>query len=257
MSVASLITVLILYPLTLFGDGCVIVAIAIAATMGGRPWLWGSSFALFHAVYGVIGMLMASEIAEYSEVIGDLFILVGAGFLLTHFMHHRLHPRVGGDCSCEHHAPGPISTRTIISTASAFSLHSLASGAIVRRMTGEVETTTLVILLVCLSLVIGLLIGGILLIGERERMPILRSLDKLPSVVAAALAAVCCFSIYHASHDLVPMSGMMLVWFLCFSCLFVFFCGYKVHTRGAIRADRHVHTISRRSTGQISTKNNS
>ena len=246
MSLASLITVLIFYPLTLFGDGCVIVAIAIAATMGGRPWLWGSSFALFHAVYGVIGIVMASEIAKYSEIIGDLFILVGSGFLLAHFMHHRLHHMLGGDCSCEHHTPGPISPRTIISTASAFSLHSLASGAIVRRMTGEVETTTLVILLICLSFVIGLIIGGILLIGERERMPILRSLDKLPSVVASGLAAVCCFSIYHLIHERLPMSEMLRGLFMCASVLFVSVCGYRVHTRGATTEHLQVHTIARR-----------
>jgi hypothetical protein len=203
MTSLSLLSIFILYPLTLLGDGCILIAIALAATVGGRPLMWGASFAFFHALYGIIGIIVASEIAEYSETLGHIFVLIGSYILLKHFMHHSLHHQVGGDCSCESHSTPSVSTRAIISTASAFSLHSLASGAIVRGMAAEITTPVLIGVLLGLSVLIGALIAAIVFIGDLERMPILRALDKLPGVVAAVLTGLCCFSVYHLIHDLI------------------------------------------------------
>lgn len=209
MASLSLLSIFILYPLTLLGDGCILIAIALAATVGGRPLVWGAAFAFFHALYGIVGILVASEIAEYSETLGHVFVLIGSYILLKHFMHHSLHHQVGGDCSCESHTTPSVSTRAIISTASAFSLHSLASGAIVRGMAAEITTPVLILVLLGLSLLIGAVIAAIVFIGDLERMPILRALDKLPGVVAAVLTGLCCFSVYHLIHKLVEPSRVI------------------------------------------------
>ncbi|MFN4896811.1 MAG: hypothetical protein ACK5GN_07815 [Pseudomonadota bacterium] len=209
MTSVSLLSIFVLYPLTLLGDGCILIAIALAATVGGRPIVWGAAFAFFHALYGIIGILVADEIAGYSETLGHAFILVGSFILLKHFMHHSLHHQAGGDCSCESHATPSVSTRAIISTASAFSLHSLASGAIVRGMAAGITTPVLIGVLLALSLLIGTLIAVIVLIGDMERMPILRTLDKLPGIVAAVLTGLCCFSAYHLIHDLVKLNSLL------------------------------------------------
>jgi len=223
--------------MTLFGDACILVAVALAATVGGRPLLWGASFAAFHALYGIAGILITGEVAQYSEQLGDIFVLCGAIVLLRHFMHHRLHHYVGGDCSCEHHQPQGMSTRGIISTASAFSLHSLASGAIVRQMTGDVGTFTLILLLVGSSILIGTLLGIIVLIGDRERLPILRALDKLPGFVTAALTGVCGLSVYHLASEFVPVSPPLNWAFVIVTGALATFLGIRVHHRnGKIRA---------------------
>lgn len=246
MSITSLASVLLLYPLTLFGDGCVLIAIALAATVGGRPLVWGSAFAAFHALYGIIGMMLASEMTTYSERLGDVFVLLGAVILLRHFIHHRLHHYAGGDCSCEKHTAPPMSTRAIISTASALSLHSLASGAIVRSMTGEVSTLVLIGLLVGLSLVIGGIISGIVLIGEKERLPILRALDALPGIVTAILTGVCCFSVYHLISDLQELSQFAHILFVTLSALLTVSMGLRVHKKSASLYPTLITTISRR-----------
>jgi hypothetical protein len=234
MTSLSLLSVFILYPLTLLGDGCILIAIALAATVGGRPLIWGAAFAFFHALYGIIGILVANEIAEYSESLGHVFVLIGSCVLLKHFMHHSLHHQAGGDCSCESHQTPPVSTRAIISTASAFSLHSLASGAIVRGMAETITTPVLIAVLLGLSFLIGALIAAIVFVGDLERMPILRALDKLPGVVAATLTGLCCFSAYHLVYDLAQPSPLVEGTILVGSVLLSVALGVKVHRHRVI-----------------------
>lgn len=244
MTALSLLSIFILYPLTLLGDGCVLIAIALAATVGGRPFVWGAAFAFFHALYGIIGILVASEITEYSDTLGHLFILIGSYILLKHFMHHSLHHQVGGDCSCEAHATPSVSTRAIISTASAFSLHSLASGALVRGMAAEITTPALIGVLLGLSLIIGALIATIVFIGDLERMPILRALDKLPGAVAAALTGLCCFSVYHLVDDIIELPLVAQGGALLVSIAISVVLGLKVHKHRS----QHPHKQARTGT---------
>ena len=229
MNSFSLVSVFILYPMTLFGDGCILIAIALAATVGGRPLLWGSSFAIFHALYGVLGLLLAGEITAYSERLGDMFILIGSMILLRHFMHHSLHHHTGDDCSCDNHRPIAVSTRAIISTASAFSLHSLASGAVIRGVSGELSLTILVAAIVALSMLVGGLIGFIVFVGDLERTPILKALDKLPGIVAALLTALCCFALYHLVADVCPLGMASKGALLLISCGLISAAGVRVH----------------------------
>ena len=250
MSSLPLLSLLVLYPLTLLGDGCILIAIALAATVGGRPTTWGVAFALFHALYGVIGILVAGEIAHYSETLGHFFILVGSYILLRHFMHHSLHHQVGGDCSCENHKPPPVSTRAIFSTASAFSLHSLASGAIVRGMTSEISMPVLIGVLIGMSALVGTLIATIVFIGDLERTPILRALDKLPGLVATVLTGLCCFATFHLLHEILDGTPFLEALFLVLSALASVMVGYRVHrhrqTHASNHAEHHHITIKRR-----------
>lgn len=237
MNSLSLLSVLVVYPMTLFGDGCIVIAIALAATVGGRPLLWGFSFAAFHALYGVLGLILAGEVTTYSERLGDIFILIGSLILLRHFMHHSLHHNVGDDCSCENHKPVPASTRAIISTASAFSLHSLASGAIVRGIAGEVSVPLLVAIMVALSALVGTVIGAIVFIGDLERTPILRALDRLPGIVASLLTILCCLALYHLLGDLYPFGPSERGIFLIAALVLSTTAGYKVHKHRS----KHMH----------------
>lgn len=244
MSSLPLLSALIVYPMTLFGDGCILIAIALAATVGGRPLTWGVSFAAFHALYGIIGMLVAGEIATYSNLLGEVFILFGSIVLLRHFMHHSLHHHVGDDCSCDNHKPVPVSTRAIISTASAFSLHSLASGAILRGIAGDLSSSLLISLIAGLSVIVGALIGAIVFIGNLERTPILRTLDSLPGVVATLLTLLCCFSLYHLAHELVHLSPTLEGLFLCISLIVALIMGYRVHRHRSRSAGETLTQIS-------------
>jgi hypothetical protein len=244
MTSLSLLSALVLYPLSLFGDGCVLIAVALAATVGGRPLLWGASFAAFHALYGVIGLLLAGEVATYSERLGELFVLVGSMVLLRHFMHHSLHHHVGDDCSCDNHKPIPVSTRAIVSTASAFSLHSLASGAVLKGIAGDVSSVTLLILIVAFSAVVGILIGVIVLVGNIERTPILRALDSLPGAVATLLTLLCCFSLYHLVHDVLSVSPFLQGLYVILSLALGIALGYRVHRHRALHRSPALSQIS-------------
>jgi hypothetical protein len=242
MTSMSLLSVLILYPLTLLGDGCIVIAIALAATVGGRPLVWGAAFSFFHALYGIVGILVASQIAEYSETLGHVFVVIGSLILLKHFIHHSLHHHAGGDCSCESHSTPKVSTGAIISTASAFSLHSLASGAIVRGMAAGITTQGLIAILLGLSLLIGALIACIVFVGDLERTLILRSLDKLPGLVAALLTALCCFAgfgLVEASLDNSPvLQGLAWLGAVAASVG----VGWRVHGgRGRMVRGKHEH----------------
>jgi hypothetical protein len=229
MDLLSLLSVLILYPITLFGDGCILIAMALAATVGGRPLVWGAAFAFFHALYGVSGIVLAGKITTYSERLGDVFILIGSLILLRHFMHHTLHHQAGGDCSCENHRHAPVSTRAVVSTASAFSLHALASGAIVRGISGEVPTGLIISIIIGLSILVGILIAAIVRIGDLERLPIMRALDSLPGVVATLLSGLCCFAVYHLIHEIYDFSPYTTGAFLVVSAAIALSLGLKVH----------------------------
>ena len=246
MTSIPLLSVLVLYPITLFGDGCILIAIALAATVGGRPLLWGASFAFFHALYGIIGILLAGKLATYSEILGEVFILLGSIILLRHFMHHSLHHQIGGDCSCENHKPPPVSTRAIVSTASAFSLHSFASGAIVSGIAGDIPTNILIIMILGLSFLVGCLISAIVFIGDLERAPILRALDSLPGIVATLLTALCCLSVYHIAHEVLEFSGLGTGAFILASAVVSATLGLKVH-----RHRININTVNTHTTQQL------
>lgn len=244
MSLLSLASALILYPMYLLGDGCILIAIALAATVGGRPFLWGLSFAVFHALYGVIGLMVATEISEYSEHLGDVFVLIGAAILLRHFMHHRLHHMAGGDCSCENHHLIRVSASAVISTASALSIHNFASGAILRRITGEESTSNLMLLILAVSMVVGAMISTIVIIGDKRRGPILRTLDKLPGIVTTALAAICCVTLYHLVTDLIEPSTVIKTLLVGIGAALSLAAGYQVHVRIAAPPSPQLTSIS-------------
>lgn len=103
-------------------------------------------------------------------------------------------------------------------------------------MTGDISTLTLMLLLVGSSILIGSLLGTIVLIGDRERLPILRALDKLPGFVTAALTGVCGLSVYHLLGEFVQMSQALNVAFIISTCALATFLGVRVHYRnGKIR----------------------
>jgi hypothetical protein len=232
MSILSFLSVTALYTLSLIGDGCIVIAIALAATVGGRPWLWGLSFASFHALYACIGMLVAGELTHYSNFLGDLLVLGGSLALLRHFLHHRVHHIVQKDCSCEHHHHTHMSAGGIVSTAAALSLHSLAAGAIVREMIGPVATTVVVSILLVSSAVVGTLIAFIVLIGDTESAPILKKLDKTPGIFATILTGMCCWALFHALEEFITFSSVLLFVYGAASVVVSLALGYTIHERG-------------------------
>lgn len=204
-SLLPLLSFMIVYPLVLAGDGCVLIAIALVATAGGNPWVCGASFAFFHALYGVLGIALTSQLAAYSETLGEAIVPLGSLILLKHFVHHRLHHGSHGDCSCEHHQPKPLGTLQIISTAAALSIHSLAAGAIVQQMTSIDDATTVAMILLGGSLFLGLLVSLVIIVGESRRALILRTLDSLPGVVTATLTGISCYALHHLiEHTIQP-----------------------------------------------------
>jgi hypothetical protein len=234
MSSLSLISFILLYPLVLAGDGCILIAIALVATTGGNPWVCGAAFAFFHALYSIAGTLLAAEVAHYSETLGGIIVLVGTLILLKHFIHHRLHHVAQGDCSCEHHQTPPIGSAQIISTAAALSIHALAAGPILSHMSGVTEQKPLIIMLLGASVVIGLLISFVVVVGETRRATIMKVLDSLPGVVTAGLAGIASYALFHVVEHAVALPAAGVVAFILFAVATSFGLGYWMHTKAGM-----------------------
>jgi hypothetical protein len=235
MSSLSLLSFILLYPLVLAGDGCILIAIALVATTGGNPWVCGAAFAFFHALYAVSGTLLAAEAAHYSETLGGIIVFVGTLILLKHFVHHRLHHGSHGDCSCEHHEAAPISTLQIISTAAALSIHALAAGPILSHMSGVTEQKSLIIMLLGASVIIGLLISLVVLIGETRRATIMKVLDSLPGVVTAGLTGIASYALFHVVEHAVELPGAAVVAFCVCATVTSLGLGCWMHNKTGIQ----------------------
>lgn len=246
MTPASLISFLVIYPLVLAGDGCLLIAIALVATTGGNPWLCGAAFAFFHALYSISGLLLASSVADTSETLGSVIALVGALVLLKHFIHHRLHHIAHGDCSCEHHHVEPLSTIKVISTAAALSLHSLAAGPILQQMTGISNTPSLIAILLSSAVFVGLLISVVIFVGESRRAMIMKILDNLPGVVTGTLTAVSCYALFHLVEHALTLPDHFDLVFLFLASVASIGVGTWMHTRSGSPLPELTTKIGRR-----------
>lgn len=246
MSIVPIISVTAVYLVSLFGDACLVIAVAVAATMGGSPWAWGASFAVFHALYAFTGLALASELSLYSQFLGDLFALLGSLILLRHFVHHRLHHGAQGDCSCENHEPQPASTGTMVSTAATLSIHALAAGPILQRALGQSDATVIAPLLIATSLLIGAIISGIVLVGETRRTAILKTLDKLPGLVSAALCGICFFLLFHAIEELYQFTPLISAAFILLAATCSAWIGYITHGKSSSSRKAEVVQIATR-----------
>ena len=245
MSSLSLLSFILLYPLVLAGDGCILIAIALVATRGGNPWVCGAAFAFFHALYAVAGTLLAAEAARYSETLGGVIVFIGTLILLKHFIHHRLHHGSHGDCSCEHHQVAPISSLQIISTAAALSIHALAAGPILTHMSGVTERRPLIIMLLVASVVIGLLISFVVLVGETRRATIIKILDSLPGVVTAGLTGIASYALFHLVDHALELPATGVVAFIFCAVATSIGHGYWMHSKTAMHQHPLVQIPSR------------
>ena len=207
MSDISWLPAAVLYTLTSLSDGCLLVAAAIATTLGGRPLLWGASFALAHLTYALLGAFAISQLNSSSELIGDALILVGSLILLSHTLHHQLRHSPGGGCGCSHHTHS-ASLKTMLSTAFGLSLHSMAGGAIARQFVGEGSVVSLIVMVVVTSFVIGSLIGCIVQVGEWERGPLTKFFDKIPGLVSGSLILVAGWCSHHLLEHILELSNV-------------------------------------------------
>lgn len=207
MSFSTWLPVSVLYPLTSVSDGCLLVAAALATTLGGRPALWGASFALAHLVYALTGAFAISQLNESSEIVGDVLIVLGALFLLRSTIHHQVSHRPGGGCGCAYH-PAAASPWAMLTTAFGLSLHAVATGAIARQLMGESGTTPLLSVIIATSLLIGVLVSVIVQIGEWERGPITKFFDKIPGIISGALVLVVGWCSHHLVEHLFELSHM-------------------------------------------------
>ncbi len=224
---------MLIYPLVLAGDGCLLIAIALVATAGGNPYICGAAFAFFHALYAVLGVVISSQLTHYSEVLGEVVVVIGALILLKHFVHHRLHHGALGDCSCEHHQSPDLGSWQIISSAAALSIHALAGGAIVQQLTGLEDKATLALILIGSSCILGVLISTIVLVGESRRTLILKKLDSLPGVVTGILTAVSLYAITHLLEHIVTIPAAVELALIGFAIIISIGAGAWMHSRSS------------------------
>ena len=186
-----------MYLVSLVGDGCLFIAIALAATTGGSALAWGISFGIAHAFFATIGVAVAVELADKSEVLGSLVAFGGSLVLLRHFFHHRLHHMPGGDCSCEHHHHQSVRFSTIALTSFALSFHAIGTGAVLRGLFDSPSYPLLLSTVLIGALVTGLAVFFLVFLGESERHVITRIMDKTPGVSATILSGISAMTFVH------------------------------------------------------------
>jgi hypothetical protein len=117
-------------------------------------------------------------------------------------------------------------------------------------MAGEISLPVLLGVLLGMSVLVGALIAIIVFIGDLERMPILRTLDKLPGLVAAVLTGLCCFATFHLLHEILDITRFLEGLFLILSVLVSVTVGYRVHRHRLAHAtnynEHHHINIKRR-----------
>lgn len=234
MSDFSWLPAAVLYTLTSLSDGCLLVAAAIATTLGGRPLLWGASFALAHLTYALLGAFAISQLNSSSELIGDALILVGSLILLSHTLHHQLRHSPGGGCGCSHHTHS-ASVRTMLSTAFGLSLHSMAGGAIARQFVGGESGVSLIVMVGATSLIIGTLIGCIVQVGEWERGPLTKFFDKIPGVVSGSLIIVAGWCSHHLLEHVVELPALAQYFYVGAIVGVAIVVGRMVHERTSVK----------------------
>jgi len=106
-------------------------------------------------------------------------------------------------------------------------------------MAGEISLPVLLGVLLGMSVLVGALIAIIVFIGDLERMPILRTLDKLPGFVAAVLTGLCCFATYHLLHGILAGTRLLEGLFLILSFVVCVTVGYRVHRHRLAHAANH------------------
>jgi hypothetical protein len=235
MSDFSWLPAAVLYTLTSLSDGCLLVAAAIATTLGGRPILWGASFALAHLTYALLGAFAISQLNSSSELVGDALIVVGSLILLSHTLHHQLRHVPGGGCGCSHHTHS-ASLKTMLSTSFGLSLHSMAGGAIARQFVGDGGGLSLVVMVLVTSLIIGALVGCIVQVGEWERGPLTKFFDKIPGLVSGALIVVAGWCSHHLLEHLTEISTVAQYFYFGTIVVIAAVVGCFVHERTSINS---------------------
>jgi hypothetical protein len=102
-------------------------------------------------------------------------------------------------------------------------------------MSGVTEQKQLMIMLLGASVVIGLLISFVVLVGETRRATIMRVLDSLPGVVTAGLAGIASYALFHVLKHAVELPEFGVVVFILTAIATCGGLGYWMHTRAAIQ----------------------
>jgi hypothetical protein len=106
-------------------------------------------------------------------------------------------------------------------------------------MSGVTEQKPLIIMLLGASVVIGLLISFVVLVGETRRATIMKILDSLPGVVTAGLTGIASYALFHVvEHALELPAAGVVAYILCAVATSVG-VGYWMHSKTAT----HHHTL--------------
>jgi hypothetical protein len=103
-------------------------------------------------------------------------------------------------------------------------------------MSGVTEQNPLIIMLLGASVVIGLLISFVVLVGETRRATIMKVLDSLPGLVTAGLAGIASYALFHVVEHAVELPEIGVVSFFILAIATCCGLGYWMHSRATASA---------------------
>jgi uncharacterized membrane protein YGL010W len=98
-------------------------------------------------------------------------------------------------------------------------------------MSGVTEQKTLIIMLLGASVVIGLLISFVVLVGETRRSTIMKILDSLPGVVTAGLAGIASYALFHIVEHAIELPNIGVIAFILCAIATSVGLGYWMHNK--------------------------
>jgi uncharacterized membrane protein YGL010W len=112
-------------------------------------------------------------------------------------------------------------------------------------MSGVTEQKPLIMMLLGASVVIGLLISFVVLVGETRRATIMKTLDSLPGVVTAGLSGIASYALFHVVDHAVELPSAGVVAFIFCAIATSIGLGYWMHSKTAMHQHPLVQIPSR------------
>jgi uncharacterized membrane protein YGL010W len=100
-------------------------------------------------------------------------------------------------------------------------------------MSGVTDQKPLIIMLLGASVVIGLLISFVVLVGETRRATIMRVLDSLPGVVTAGLTGIASYALFHVIEHAIELPNVGAAAFILCAIATSIGLGYWMHNKTA------------------------
>lgn len=181
--------------LTCVADGCILLAVTVAASSSVPPRYWALSFGGAHGILALLGAAAAGALSHEWHVVSHVLAAACAIILLRHLLKHALHDCAAGGCA---HTRGTFlsSIPAVLGTSFALSLDALTRGPIFLSLLSRHSFPTIAALCVVDGLLVGSLIWVLVSAGGRAAQPFTRFRSYGPKFATGVVYCLACYLVH-------------------------------------------------------------